>query len=606
MMAFSNPEYMTLNEINESVSKFKRDLTSTAISTPICSGTMKRRPVPLPPPPSIAPMPPQSPPPLVSRTKLYQNIDHFNHHLIDHNNQKEIKSPIHVNCDFFSTPAKKSNKENVNLLIATNNNNSFSYLNSNINNTTTTSDSSSATMIIKKSPTYYKSSISSSGSCQYDSVDDNVLSCNKTEKENSKLIGSLLSPIMTSSRADLNSFNNLMSRVAIHLNNEIQEDVEEDEDEKLTTLINNKTPPSVFIYASSNRHDINDKLITNSLPCKRTRQYQFDRLNFTQQELINNNNDQQIETTLINNNIKSFNNYNYELVQLNGENEYDTTTSPNLSSVDSLILLPPSPFKSIEIPQSKSNIKTVDSVSRSAKKVSFLIREPHHTRNIEQYYYDEVFEEQDQDEFLIDEQDLHHLRQRRHSLSSGSSSSCSTNSSINTGSNSILKSKIVFSNNHYFISSDKQQSSDSSSSSSIPVSSASSCSSTSSSSSGYKSNQSASASIHQSNNTKYMSSFGPTELDQFIKISRDRLERLKLKRFQLVSENNLIEQKDEFIQFDTLKRKENNSIITNLKPITGSNYVDNVLFKNVSAKLFQKLLNNKSNSPCNTLPRRAK
>jgi len=103
-----------------------------------------------------------------------------------------------------------------------------------------------------------------------------------------------------------------------------------------------------------------------------------------------------------------------------------------------------------------------------------------------------------------------------------------------------------------------------------------------------------------------MSSFGPTELDQFIKISRDRLERLKLKRFQLVSENNLIEQKDEFIQFDTLKRKENNSIITNSKQITGSNYVDNVLFKNVSAKLFQKLLNNKSNSPCNTLPRRAK
>lgn len=565
-MAFTNPEYMTSSELNEAILKYNRIDTSKILNKSN-TNSMKRRAVPLPPPPQYIPAPPQSPPPLIHRTKLYQNVDHFNQYQREH----PIDS-IHIDCDFFRTP--KSNYTENNLLMQANNNSL--YL---VNNNSATSDSSSATMIVKKSPTNYSKSSISSGSLNYDLDDNDDLLCAqavlRVSDKNSKFIGSL-SPIMTSSRADLN----ITSRVAINLNPDINE--EDEYDEKLTTLIQ-KTPPTVF-----------QNQLTNSLPCNRVKQNQFKRFSFNKEQDL-------IETTMINDQKKSFNNYNYELVM-------DDQASTSLSSVDSLILLPPSPFKSslLATPQNKSNIKTITTQcnKQSTKKVSFLIRETHHTRSIEQLYYDDDY---DEDEFIICAEDDKPLRRhRRNSLSSGSSSSCSTNSSINIVSNSILKSKIIFSNNHYFISADKQASSSaSSSSSSIPAcSSSSSCSSTSSASSGYNSNQS--ASINQLAD-KYM--FKPSELDTFIKTSRDRLERLKQKRTQIITENTfkLEDEKDEdFVRMETntLNRKEQNQTD---KSMTSSNYADSLLFKNVSAKLFQKLLgSSKQNSPCSTLPKRSK
>jgi hypothetical protein len=600
-LAFSNPEYMTLNEINESLTKFKRenlvDLTSTVMSTPRSTNSMKRRLVPLPPPPSHAPVPPCLPPPIINRVKLYQNVDHFNQPIMH-------QEPIHVDCNFFRTPTtnKKRNtlsNDNNFLLTTANQNNSLMYLTSNNNNNSATSDSSSATMIVKKSP----NSISSS-SFHYEEDEDDALCSrggSKVTEQNPKSIGSL-SPIMTSSRADLNSFSTALRIVSlINNNNELicEEpiDEEQDEDEKFTTLINNQT-----------------LLVTNSLPLQRVKHYDFKRSSLSKEADF-------IENVTLQENVsrKSFNNYNYELVQV----EEDS----NESSSDSLILLPPSPFKTLTPVQNsinnnnKSNIKTAKG---SAKKVSFMIRETHHSRNIDQYYYDEVFEEED-DEFLIStEEDQHIGRQRRNSLSSGSSSSCSTNSSIDTASNNTI-SKIVFTNNHYFVSAaDKrsQQSSTALSSSSpfmptVSCSSSSSCSSTSSSSSGYKSNQSSSL----SQPVKYVIS--PSELDHFIKISKDRLDRLKMKRFQLITDSNCVKMvqpsdNDEvnFERFNsnTLKRSKPAESVNSTVTTTTSNYADSSLFKNVSAKLFQKLLHNKqlsnssssNSSPCNTLPRRSK
>lgn len=560
-MAYSNQEYMSLSELNEILLKYKLDLlqkTSSTHSTPVSSKTnsMKRRPVPLPPPPAHIPAPPRTPPLILNRPKIYQNIDHFSTQSRD-----ELNS-IHVDCNVFKTP-RCSNETTTtttnNLLMTANQNNSLIYLLNSQNNNSTTSDSSSATMIVKKSPpNNYKSSISSLDDELCDEVNDDLLDLKPV-----KYIGSL-SPIMTSSRADLNQprLNVIDDRLA-----------------------NRTHQPD---HASF-------KFVTNSLPCNRTRNFNLNRLSYSNEN----------ETTLVNNQNntikKSFSNYNYELV----EHDMVETESNVSSSVDSLILMPPSPFKtepncvSANNNHNKSSMKS-EPAKHQAKKVSFLIRETHHARSIEQLYYDEYLV--DDEEFLIcatttgEEDNLNHLRRtRRNSLSSGSSSSCSTNSSINTVS---TNSKIIFTNNHYFISASKQQesSSASSSSSSIPV--CSSCSSTSSSSSGYKSNQSASI---QQTNTKYV--LGPNELDQFIKISRDRLERLKQKRTQIIENPNskLMSNDDEFVRVATIERT---SRETNKK--SGLNYVDSLSIKNVSAKLFQKLLSSKQNSPCSTLPRRSK
>lgn len=190
---------------------------------------------------------------------------------------------------------------------------------------------------------------------------------------------------------------------------------------------------------------------------------------------------------------KSFNNVNYYYVPNSLNSSIENIGSDNSeteSSLCSIVLQPPSPFKS-----PKSSCIKSDKV-HSAKKVSFLINE--------------------------------------NSISSRSSSSCS---SISTSSSEaevqvkeldLIQEKIfnkIFSNQDYFVS-DLLNKIESASSSSIP-----SCaSSTSSQSSGYKSCQS-------SNNSKILN-HSSVELKEFIDINRDRLDRLKIRRNQLIGLNN--------------------------------------------------------------------
>ena len=189
---------------------------------------------------------------------------------------------------------------------------------------------------------------------------------------------------------------------------------------------------------------------------------------------------------------KSFNNVNYYYVPNSLNSSIENIGSDNSeteSSLCSIVLQPPSPFKSPKTSCIKSD-KSVPS-----KKVSFLINQ--------------------------------------NSFSSRSSSSCS---SISTSSSeaevqvkelNLIQEKIfnkIFSNQDYFVS-DLINKIESASSSSIP-----SCaSSTSSHSSGYKSCQS-------SNNSKIMN-YSSGELKEFIDTNRDRLDRLKIKRNQLIGLN---------------------------------------------------------------------
>ncbi|RNA01204.1 hypothetical protein BpHYR1_029419 [Brachionus plicatilis] len=182
---------------------------------------------------------------------------------------------------------------------------------------------------------------------------------------------------------------------------------------------------------------------------------------------------------------KSFNNVNYYYVPNSLNSSMENICSDNSeteSSLCSIVLQPPSPFKSPK----NSCIKSEK--ANSAKKVSFLINQ--------------------------------------NSVSSRSSSSCS---SISTSSSEaevqvkeldLIQEKIfnkIFSNQDYFVS-DLINKIESASSSSIP-----SCASSSSSqSSGYKSCQS-------SNNSKIMNN-SSVELKQFIDVNRDRLDRLKVRQ----------------------------------------------------------------------------
>lgn len=476
-LAFSNPEYMCFSELktimqNKKMNSSSRQSVGSAVkATPLRKG---HRLVPLPPPARPPPPPPCTRPPAIP-PKLYQNLP-------------IMPEPIHVDC--YSTQRSNLYRPDYNLLKieADSVQNTFNHdstagssmilLQSSVN---TASDSSCATMIIREDE---ESSVSKS-----------------------KLSNNMLSPIMSSSRADLQKHNNVLS------------------------TFNNES--TIFEH--------------NSLPFKRTGNHQRQRrLSFNETlEFVNEEHHQTVEINQTNNTItsvtKSFSNFNYDLYTKAQEQQGSFTTSTSSlsasSSLSSLILQPPSPFKTsmLEAPvqtPTKSNIKSSSMQKKNFKKVSFML----------------------QDDVLLNTSDYDCMENVVPSEACGSISSNSSASSVD-----LQNEKMIFANHDYFLNLRNQLEPSSSSSSS------SSCSSASSVSSGYKS-------INNSNKVS------PTDLNMFIKTNQDRLERLRQKRAELVLAKNT----DKLTKILDYSEQE-------------QNITENCMnLKNVSAKLFQSL---QTNSP---------
>ena len=301
----------------------------------------------------------------------------------------------------------------------------------------TVSDSSTATMIVKSSP----------------------------EKEPTR---SMISPIMPSSRADLHR-------------------------QQFSYPIDIDSTP---FQPNSTRN--NNQQITHSLPFKRVANHQRQRkLSFNEtMEII----EQLTEPTNNTRTQKSFSNFNYELHTKSQESLVASSDSLSASSsLSSLVLQPPSPFKTsiLEMNKqtpSKSNIKSSTLQRKQAKKVSFMLREEEAALNTSDY---------DCAETLI----LHNDQ------------SISPNSSMS--SLDFHSDKIIFANHDYFLNLHNNMEPSSSSSSSA----SSTCSSSSSTSSGYKS-------------INVSSKLSPPDLNFFIQSNQDRLERLRQKRAELLMARN--------------------------------------------------------------------
>jgi hypothetical protein len=327
-LAFSNPEYMCFNELRELLSQKKPSTTcnTTASRTPIRKG---HRPVPLPPPARPPPPPPTNKPPPIP-PKLYQNVP-------------ILTEPIHIEC--YSL---QSTHPTANLLKIgeeqTENNSTF------INMTDSTygssmillqssssmynnSDSSTATMIIRSSP-----EIASRPSKQ-------------------QLANRLLSPIMTSSRT------NLQRGVLSGRQNF---------DESLLFERNNHRQQGMFL--------------THSLPFRRTIHHQRQRrLSFDNETLESEQLQQTVQINQTNSTLtqKSFSNFNYDLCASKNQSLNQgsfTASSSSLSgssSLSSIVLQPPSPFKTsaLELPiqtPTKSNLKSLNLPNKQTKKVIFF------------------------------------------------------------------------------------------------------------------------------------------------------------------------------------------------------------------------------------------
>jgi len=518
-LAFSNPEYMCFSELR-SLLDVEASKTSQIEKPATATLTRKsHRLVPLPPPPQRPPPPPPS--------RLYQNLD-------------QLDQPLHVDCNSGLTTSRRFeglNKINSNLIkiVDMNNESTCSSLvllsTSTHYNSSATSDSSTATMIIKNSPPAPSSDL------------------------RSKYIMGALSPIMTSSRADLKEFRQVC------LN---------DLNESHSFIVNKESVPPPVPPRPVLTH------LTNSLPFNRNqmnrhqrqRRLSFDLNDFNTNETLQYMEAEQIDNTLVQ---KSFANQNYDPRchrQLgNGSFTASTSSLSASSSLSSLILMPPSPFKTSasHLPKlatatpTKSNIKLIDHqpTNKQVKKVSFMLRQEGALLNTSDY------EEAD------------HLLAR--SLNRNSISS-----ELSTSSSSLITSPadtMVFVNNDYFLNVHHIEPSSSSSSST--------CSSSSSSSSGYKSN-------HSAFSTNKLS---PTDLSIFIQSNQERLERLRKKRAELVKNTNqLSEMLDSEFQEEV---KVTDTLSTPVRDQQGS-HMDSAIIKNVSVKLFQTLLRTKTASNSNT------
>ncbi len=518
-MAFSNPEYMCFNELNT----FLRQTHSTKPATwiPI---RKNHRLVPLPPPARPPPPPPISIPPALP-PKLYQNLP-------------IASEQIHIEC--YDPRQPNFSRPSSNLLKINDTTSSLNHTDSTYSSmiilqscSNTASDSSSATMIIRNSP-------------------PEPLFVNKPKLP---VRSAILSPIMTSSRADLHKNQTQAFKNVIDTLNE-------------SILINQRHEDS-----TRDNQDGFFKNITRSLPFKRVGNHQRQRrLSFsdtldilTEQHLTNEltehtnqTNENTSSQTLT---LKSFSNFNYDMYLKRQHRSFTPSTSSlsESSSMSSMILQPTSPqkeqinlLKQLQQQQtpSKSNIKSATiQKEKQVKKVSFMLT----------------------DNALLstsDYEDVDNVILRSDTCTSISSSSSTSSLELQH------QDKIIFANNDYFINLHNQLEPSSSSSSSrfSSSSSSSTCSSSSSSSSGYKS-------INVSNK------LSPTDLNIFIQSNQDRLERLRQKRAELIlakNTNKLAEILDYTEAEQTYERNNCN------------------LMKDISAKLFQTLHINKTS----TLPRR--
>lgn len=473
-LAYSNHEYMCFSELKKIMENNNDKLM---VATP----SLKRhRQVPLPPPSRPPPPPPTSQPPAIP-PKLYQNLPILSEPIL----------VVNSNRLTYSTTSPVLNNTNNSTC------GSSIILTQSTGNTT---NSSSATMIIN---------------------DDELIS---TQAAKSRLSNHLLSPIMTSSRADLQKHT-----ISEALN-----------DSMLFDNIENKCTTR----------------LTHSLPINRTLNQKYRRLSFNETLESSDDLQQTVQINQANSNNtliqKSFSNINYDLFTQNQNQQVSFTTSSSSlsasSSLSSLVLQPPSPFKSsssdpIQTP-SKSNFKSANLQNKQIKKVSFML----------------------QDDILLntsdyDESDNLALRNETCTSSISSNSSNSSSSSLDYHSQ---YGKMIFANHDYFLNLHAQHIEPSSSSSS------STCSST---SSGYKS-------INMSNKSS------PTDLNVFIRHNQDRLERLRQKRAELVL-------------------AKNTNKLSEILDYTEANQIDNCLnLKSISTKFFNTLQHNTRSPLVNSLPRK--
>lgn len=446
MFAFSNPEYMSFDDLAKLTAEYKLKQTPNSK---------------LGPPPSKPPAPPPKTPPAIRHRKapppppLYQNVN---------------TSP------------------------------SNSILLSEISSSN--SSSSNATMIVRKSPPQ-----SMNTNSLYEEDDDEVcsmilndlrsppprmpvnklntpriinrLSLNESRTasnpqsdrrrsmpDKTKRMDSI-SPIMTSSRADLNSVTiNNQNRNFYGIFNGIQEEMNVLE----PTIINSPPPPPQMLNFNSLPHRSRQKFETHSLPKQTPKPNCFNNVNYYCAAEPNSN---------------------------SSSDEQMMSDDSIESSLCSLVLQPPSPFK-----------------SPNSKQPSIIARKPGHTSITKKVSF----------------------QMQVNMSTSPTDSLCSSLSSTSSSDLAhgqvqeldLIKEKIfskIFSNEDYFVSDLLHK---------IESASASSCgSSTSSASSGYKSNQSSGAFQQQ----KLVKNQSSVELNEFIATNRDRLDRLKVKRTQLIGFN---------------------------------------------------------------------
>lgn len=570
MYAYSNPEYMSFDELTKLSESLLKNLANPS------SSCIKLGPAPSKPPP-----PPPKTPPKIKHNKprlpLYQNVP--DDLLLSNKNAPTVDSyldEIHIDC--FAPPKTPINSSRKEFLLTTT---SANYLSSTLNYNSSlsinSSDSSTATMIVRKSPQYTRvvRDESEIDEAECSIVISNDLSPSQRLKitcnPNINLDGHFL--LINNSKMDTpcSAYANKRSTSASG-------------DSSNSSSKTNKLISSLSPIMTSSRADL---YITNAedntlLPCSPSCPNKFGILKTnTQQHCFNNNN---------------YFMANSEPVKASKDSISPDTSISSHSSLSSLILLPPSPFKTPIVESEKKQQNTI-------KKVSFAIREETGYGGIEE------------------------IKHRRSSLtlgfvttSSASNSSVSPNSSI---SSTVSKEKIltkIFSNDDYFIGPNfRNFHIESSSISSIPISSSSSCSSTSSStsstSSGYKSNQSCSlhqisTNISEVNSTARVYANGNNvELNSFIETNLERLNRLKNKRNQIFNTSKLNKLSfdaqqsfEEFAKVDSLtpsvkSLSPNNENVPETPCVKNGNF----LIKTESAKLFQKLFNfSKSTSNSST------
>ena len=574
MYAYSNPEYMSFDELTKLSESLLKNLANP-------NSSIKLGPAPSKPPP-----PPPKTPPKIKHTKprlpLYQNVPDD---LLPQKNVPTSDSyldEIHIDC--FAPPKTPINSSRKEFLLTTT---SANYLSSTLNYNSSlsinSSDSSTATMIVRKSPQYTRVARDESeiDEAECSIVISNDLSPSQRLKitcnPNINLDGHFL--LINNSRLDTpcSAYANKRSTSA-------------SADSSNSSSKTNKLISSLSPIMTSSRADL---YITNAedntlLPCSPSCANKFGILKTnTQQHCFNNNN---------------YFMANSEPVKASKDSVSPDTSLSSHSSLSSLILLPPSPFKTPIVESERKQPSTI-------KKVSFAIREETGYGRVEE------------------------TKHRRSSLtlgfvtttttSSASSSSVSPDSSI---SSTLSKEKMlltkIFSNDDYFIGPNfRNFHIESSSISSMPISSSSSCSSTSSStsstSSGYKSNQSCSlhqisTNVSEVNATARVYANGNNvELNSFIETNLERLNRLKNKRNQIFNTSKLnklsFEAQQSFEEFakvesltPSVKSLSPNNENVSETPCNG-NKNSNFLIKTESAKLFQKLFNfSKSTSNSST------